>query len=157
MQMGFRELRLSFIKYTILAGCPDNVLSNLESRTIMEANGWVFEFSFNSNFASITHSMSGYNIVCGAETWYGWAAGSPVGAVSVTLKGIGIAALNFGSCNSIGYVEVYLNNLAISKAEANVKNQHVTFAYSTGDILTIAEFDNSIIKLNTISFACQGN
>ena len=126
--------------------CQKNeVLSDVNQGTKMTDNGWVSNVtSFNSN----------YEGKCGTQTWFGWWGGSPVGAISSTLKGSGMATLVFGNCNSVGYVSAYLNDKVVGKAKASIKKMTVAFDFSKGDVLTVAEFETSIIKLNAIAFKC---
>ena len=114
----------------------------------MESNGW----SFNT-----THSFGTSDSQCGNDSWYGFSTGSPDGAVSATVKGNGIAILNYGNCLNQGLVKAYLNGLLLSTATPNAKSKTVIFIYSKGDMLEILEFGTTIIKLNAISFHCSGN
>ena len=94
---------------------------------------------------------------CGRETWFGWSSGTSVGAISAIFKGSGVATLTFGNCwgSATGDVIAYLNSNIIGNARHG-QNITVTFDFSRGDILTLAEYNTAIIKLYNLEINCNG-
>ena len=112
----------------------------------MEDNGWII---------NATAPDFQYVHQCGKETWFGWNSGGSVGAISAVLKGSGESTLAFGNCWTRGYVRAYLNDQLIGSAGGR-QSANVTFSFSTGDVLTVAEYNVAIIKLYELSFDCNG-
>ena len=112
----------------------------------MEKGGWVFNVDSSKN-----RYWEGR---CGKDTWYGLTSGAANGYVQATFDGSGKGTLNYGNCYEYGWVRVYLNNVMISQANANIKNKMVDFQFSKGDVLKIAEA--GIIKLNSLKIDCRG-
>ena len=91
----------------------------------------------------------GYEDLCDKEnTWYGWNPGQQVGAMYFIFQKVGTAYFSFENCYSGGSVEVFLNEQAISEASSS-ERKNITFDYSIGDKLTIAEV-MTIWKLHSL-------
>ena len=127
--------------------CPDEALTQLGNKTVMEANGWTFVTSH--------HDMVWYASTCGTDSWYGLHAGHTKGSVSAVFKGSGNATLSFGNCWHVrSYsVKAYLNRRVISTAIGNVFT-NVSFTFIKGDTLKIEE-DGAIIKLKSLAITCN--
>ena len=121
-------------------------LTNVESRSAMEENGWEFHVSH--------WGKSQFLDICGNDTWYGFYRGYGRGTVSTIFKGSGVGILTFGNCWDHNEVVVYLNNYKISYAFGNEKRKKVHFRFSPGDQLQIEEY-GAIIKLHSLSITCD--
>ena len=97
----------------------------------------------------------GYESYCDTgNTWYGY--GGSVGALYATFQGFGTATLTFGQCfpNGNVKVKVFLNEKIISEVTFDGIKE-VTFEYSIGDNLTIAEYGISILELYSLTLNCN--
>ena len=119
----------------------------------MKKNGWILEPSTQDSMNP--GRKVEFSQVCGNDTWYGYADGDTVGSVQPTFEGNGKATLDFGNCQSQGYVKVFLNGVEISRANAMTPTVQVIFEYSKGDTLLIKELKSSIIKINSLNLSHQ--
>ena len=120
-------------------------LTNVDSRSAMEENGWEFHVSH--------WDKSQFLYICGNETWYGFLRGHGRGSVSLNFKGSGFGVLKFGNCWAHSVVEVYLNSDKIAYALGNVTAKEIQFRFAPGDKLQVTE-DGAIIKLHSLSITC---
>ena len=155
---------IAYIHYSFSGdACRDayknNHLTDITSRDIMEANGWVFE-NLTSNISYCMPSRPTIKEKCRGENgthWYGWGCGKNVGAVSITFKGSGTATLNYGNCWDSGRVNVYLNNVKVSYSLPGTTEMY-RFPYNDGNELKIMDEEgNAIINIFDITFNCKGN
>ena len=109
----------------------------------MKANGWTVKVGFaNRNFVDR----------CGNETFFGYNGDYTVMA---TFRGYGEGILGYRNCWKSGTVYAYLNDVQISNATGNVKDNSTVssqFTYSKGDTLKINSTDG-IIKLNSLQLS----
>ena len=126
--------------------CTDRALTDVSQATNILSNGW------KTNSSTLN---SHYVAECdGGDTWYGYESSAPIGAIYTTFKGTGTADLSFGNCLNAGSVKVFLNDNVISEASPLGRND-VTFDYSPGDKLTIAEYGGVIWKLYSLNLNCN--
>ena len=121
------------------------------------------------NFSNATYRLDNienqiYARVCGNHTFWGYKYGTASGSVSATLKGSGIATLDFGSCGDSGITAVYLKRpflnyvrLGIADGSKRELSKIVSFSYEPGYILKIEEEQTGIIKINSLKLRCTGN
>ena len=118
-------------------------------------NGWYFDFTHDGTNPSGKYVSVGQN--CIGAKWYGWSADSQVGALTAMLQGWGEVTLEYGNCWNQGSVNVYLDGALESTATAGIKDKTVTFAFTSGSILSIKDEDgNSVVMLKAITFSCTG-
>ena len=94
--------------------CPDRALSDVSQNTNILENGWeTNSTALNSHYDSDCDS---------GDTWYGFTAGEPLGAIYTTFKGSGTATLSYGACHggSANWVRVSLNGKIISEVAPGV-------------------------------------
>ena len=127
--------------------CPDSGLSNIDSRSEMEENGWMFRVSHSN--------MLLYDNICGSNGWFGFYTGPHVGSVSAVFKGTGTAKLVYGNCWNDKEVAVYLNYEKMSSAHGNQTKIEIVLNFFTGDRLQIVE-DGAIVKLHSLTILCDG-
>ena len=127
--------------------CSDRALADVRQSINILSNGW------QTNSTKLNY---GYESACDTgDTWYGY--GGSVGALYATFQGFGTATLTFGQC-LVSYgsvkVKVFLNEKILSEVTfTGIKE--VTFEYSIGDKLTIAEYGISIWKLYSLTLNCN--
>ena len=86
--------------------------------------------------------------------WYGFLSGYRIGSISTTLRGCGVAKLDFGEC--AGYytddsTKVYLNGKEIGRAGDQL-SKTIEFNFKDGDILELKEGDDhGIIRFNSFT------
>ena len=125
--------------------CKGGRTFDLSNENAMRLSKWEFD---------ITQSNEGYDGSCKlGDTWYGFSyPGS--GSVEIKLEGSGVVALNVGNCFKRGVVKVFLNEMQVGLANAEVKFKDIDeFQFSDGDVLKIVEED-AIIKLNAMEIKC---
>ena len=128
--------------------CVDHALQNVRNRNDMEVGGWIINAPHQSN--EWAKGCGGYN------TFWGYTNAAPVGYVSATFKGSGIATLNFGNCWKKGITKVYLNGQVVGSAGPFQSSVVARFNYKSGDNLKIAEENMGIIKINSLKLeGCQ--
>ena len=82
--------------------------------------------------------------------WYGWTYNAPVGSISTSLVGKGLARLYFGNCWNTGVVKVLLDGAEIGSAGPQEPNKMITFYYHGGSTLEIKEVDTAVIQFNKL-------
>lgn len=78
---------------------------------------------------------------CFASGYTGYTNGGNVGGIKFTLKGSGVATLNYGNCWDKGIVKLYINGTY--QAEAGKKQNKVDykFAFTKGDVIELKDED----------------
>jgi len=90
--------------------------------------------------------------------WFGWSSSTSVGTLSATLLGTGTATINFGNCWNQGIVRFYKNDQKLASAPVGRKSVTFQFDYTNGDVIKLKdEGANSVISLNSLSFACRNS
>ena len=102
-------------------------LTDMESRSAMEENGWEFHVSHWDKCEFVD--------ICGNDTWFGFYVGHGRGSVSTSFKGSGFGILKFGNCWAHNEVVVSLNYAKIAYALGNVTSREIQFHFSRGDKL----------------------
>ena len=121
----------------------DMRLALIISTSIMEANGWVINVTYDNTNAPGKE--------CGDDTFYGWSVGYE-GTISATFSGLGSVNVSFGNCYYLGYVNLFLNNVELARVHAGDGTSSHVVSYTHGDIILIKENGGSIIKLYSLDF-----
>ena len=148
----------------MVSKCIDSELENVTSLEAMVKSGWEIDLNswFNKSNSGIENQI--YAKVCGYHTFWGYKYGTASGSVSASLKGTGIATLDFGSCGDSGITAVYLKRpflnyvrLAIAEGSKRELSKIVSFSYEPGYIIKIEEEQTGIIKINSLKLRCNGS
>ena len=132
--------------FSLAFACADSGLTDLRQETNILSNGW------ETNSTTLNDL---YEKNCDTEdTWYGFIGNVGVGAIFTTFQGAGRAYLSFGNCHVSGSVKMYLNGEFFSVA-LPLQKKNVAFDFSVGDKLVIAEHEQSIWKLYSLSLNCN--
>ena len=114
----------------------------------MKAAGWLIDFDY-TNPSLDAHVGSGWQNCGNSRTFYGGRDHAGVGSLKATLRGKGLASLDFGNCWDAGEVVAYLNDVRIGSAPAGTPSIKVSFPFSNGDVLALKdEGSSSVLKVN---------
>ena len=114
----------------------------------MESSGWVIDL----NREEKDTSEEGMDRCKRGDNWFGWTHRG-IGSVRASLRGSGVADLDFGNCWTSGVVRVYLNEKEVASAKENTPSKNISFNFLDGDVLKLQdEGGNSVIVLNRILF-----
>ena len=87
--------------------------------------------------------------------WYGYLSGSGIGSINTTLRGCGVAKLDFGVCYGVrngDSTQVNLNGKEIGRATGLQRSKTIEFNFKDGDILELKEgSDYSAIRFNSFT------
>ena len=126
--------------------CTDRALSDVRQSVDILSNGWETNSTVLNSY---------YEAECDdGDTWYGYTIHDSVGAIYATFQGSGTATLSFGNCLNGSIVRAFLNDKMISEIHMKGKKE-VTFEYSKGDTLTIAEYGGVVWKLYSLTLNCN--
>ena len=77
------------------------------------------------------------------NSWYGFLTGGRRGSINTTLRGCGVAKLDFGECGpySGSSTQVHLNGKEISRATGDQLSKTIEFNFKDGEILELKEGD----------------
>ena len=129
--------------------CRDAGLTDLTVKANMLEGGWEFSDAlFNREWVSPNEE---YNVACGSDNSQGYFDERGQGRISANFQGRGYARLVYGNRCMDGHVEVYLNQILISKSKQ--KRTEIAFQYFPGTTLSIKEVD-AIVKLHSLSIIC---
>ena len=123
--------------------CPDQTLTNLASKNIMENNGWTFRVSKDRN--------NGLDDTWGSKSLNGHCVGNIRGSVSTIFQGKGFGVLVFENCLPTSEVVVYLNSQRLASALGNRTKEAIGFQFLPGDKLEVTED----FKLHHLSLLCH--
>ena len=129
--------------------CRDAGLTDLTVKANMLEGGWEFSDAlFNRKWVSPNVED---NVACGSDNSQGYFDERGQGRISANFQGRGYARLVYGNRCMDGHVEVYLNQILISKSKQ--KRTEIAFQYFPGTTLSIKEVD-AIVKLHSLSIIC---
>lgn len=78
---------------------------------------------------------------CFASGYTGYTNGDNVGGIKFTLKGSGVATLNYGNCWDKGNVKLYINGAYQAKASKKQNKVDYKFAFTKGDVIELKDED----------------
>ena len=81
-----------------------------------------------------------------------------VGVLTKTLRGRGIAKLEYGNCWNAGKANVYLNGAKIGSSSPQTRAETLQFAFKNGDKLEVKDEEgNAVVQLIGLSAVCSGS
>ena len=123
-------------------------VNGLRGTTTKNVPGWNLD---NVNKGSVINENLGS---CReGNSWYGWFCCDGRGSINTTLRGCGVAKLDFGQCwGESGYsTQVNLNGKEIGRATGLQLSKTIEFNFKDGDILELKEGNYGIIRFNSFS------
>ena len=125
-------------------------VNSLRGTTTKNVPGWNLD---NINGGTVTNLN--YGRCRDGNSWYGWLSGIGEGSINTTLRGCGVAKLDFGECSygdSGSSTQVNLNGKEIGRASGIQPSKIVEFNFKDGDILELKEgFSGDFIRFNSFT------
>ncbi|CAJ1433240.1 unnamed protein product [Effrenium voratum] len=127
-------------------------VNDFTSKSKMEANGW----SFANWEATNGWKPDAYSANVPPGSYWGSKPGDAALELQLTLKGRGTALVTFGN-QCCGTTKVKLNGAELATAYAEEFSQFIEVHFEDGDVLTIGEYDTSVMIIEQVFFLCDAH
>ena len=125
-------------------------VNSLRGTTTKNVPGWNLD---NVDRGSVINKK--YGSCHDGNSWWGYLNGYGRGSINTTLRGCGVAKLDFGECAgnlAREFTQVNLNGKEIGRATGLQRSKTIEFNFKDGDILELKEgSDYSAIRFNSFT------
>ena len=110
----------------------------MRGTTTKNVPGWNLDNVDSGSFINENYGSCG-----DGNSWFGYLSVGGIGSINTTLRGCGVAKLDFGECSKYGgpsaFILVNLNGKEIGRATRGQLSKTIEFNFKDGDILELKE------------------